>query len=1017
MKASSRGYLLPAFLFVLWTSATAGVAQTYEVYHSFVSPAGSPYAAVVKAPDGTLYGTSEKGGAFARGSVYSMTPDGLGGFTFATLHSFIGPDGSAPRSALVFGSDGNLYGTTSSGGAAAAGTLFRITATGQLTRLHDFADGGGQEPTEVVFASDGALWGTTKTGGDHGGGTVYRLAAGDVFSVVHHFDGTVEGTAPVGRLLPLGTVFYGTTSAGGSGGFGTAFRMDLAGTVTTLHEFTGTDGSAPLAALIQATDGKLYGSTSQGGSGNGTIFRMTSLGAVTTLHNLDFVADGSAPSAALFQATDGQFYGTTPAGGGPIPPPPGGAPDGGSPPAGTVFRIDTLGNFQKLHTFFADPYLNFDHGAPFAGLVDGGDGFLYGATWNSPGRVYRIDLAGNLAFVHLFGFDQGAILPIGKLAELGGKIYGTGNAELDAGTIFRLDAADAPVLHTLDPTFDGLGPNGLLAASDGALYGTARQGGGGLFGTGTIFRFTPPATFEKLHSFNGTDGTSPVAGLIESPNGDLYGTTPQGGGPVGNALGTVFHITTAGAFESLYFFDFGGPAGAQPATELAPTGDGGYYGTTSGAFIQPGTIFSIDTLGAVTDVHDFTGVDGAVPGGAPAHASDGNFYGVTSFGGANNIGVLYRLDGTGTVTPLHDFAPADGSNPAGTLVQASDGLLYAVAVNGGSQGFGTLFAADILGNVSVLHEFSDSDGRQPNPGLLIASDGAIYGTNTGYGFGGGGVVFRWWPSAVSPAPAAISPASGPASGGTPIVVSGNHLSAITSVSIGGVVATPPVLPDQGRVFSVSPPLAPGTLNDVTVETTPGSALPAQTLPAAWFADFSDVAEDDIFHAYIETIFRNGITAGCGAGNYCRNDAVRRDQMAVFLLKAEHGSGYAPPGCTGVFPDVPCPGQFADWVEQLALEGVTAGCGGGDYCPLAPVTRAQMAVFLLKTKEGSAYAPPPPAGIFGDVPAADSFAPWIEEIYNRQITGGCQASPLLDCPSNPNTRGQMAVFLTKTFNLQ
>src|SRR4029079_10252485 len=91
---------------------------------------------------------------------------------------FIGPDGAAPRSALVFGADGNLYGTTSSGGAAAPGTLFRTTQSGRLTRLHDFADGGGQEPTQVVLGPDGALWGTTKAGGDHRGGTLYPPAAG-----------------------------------------------------------------------------------------------------------------------------------------------------------------------------------------------------------------------------------------------------------------------------------------------------------------------------------------------------------------------------------------------------------------------------------------------------------------------------------------------------------------------------------------------------------------------------------------------------------------------------------------------------------------------------------------------------------------------------------------------------------------------------------------------------------------------------------------------------------------------
>jgi hypothetical protein len=77
----------------------------------------------------------------------------------------------------------------------------------------------------------------------------------------------------------------------------------------------------------------------------------------------------------------------------------------------------------------------------------------------------------------------------------------------------------------------------------------------------------------------------------------------------------------------------------------------------------------------------------------------------------------------------------------------------------------------------------------------------------------------------------------------------------------------------------------------------------------------------------------------------------------------------------------------------------------------------MAVFLLKTKEGSAYAPPPATGVFGDVPADDTFAPWIEELYHRNVTGGCQAAPPLYCPDQPNTRGQMAVFLTKTFGLQ
>ena len=132
--------------------------------------------------------------------------------------------------------------------------------------------------------------------------------------------------------------------------------------------------------------------------------------------------------------------------------------------------------------------------------------------------------------------------------------------------------------------------------------------------------------------------------------------------------------------------------------------------------------------------------------------------------------------------------------------------------------------------------------------------------------------------------------------------------------------------------------------------------------------FTDVPVAHPFYAFIENLFHNRITGGCGGGNYCPGNAVTRGQMAVFLLKAEHGADYMPPACAGVFPDVACPGPFADWIEQLAAEGITSGCGGGNYCPDNPVTRAQMAVFLLKTKHGSAYTPPACAGIFRTCPA-------------------------------------------------
>ena len=137
-------------------------------------------------------------------------------------------------------------------------------------------------------------------------------------------------------------------------------------------------------------------------------------------------------------------------------------------------------------------------------------------------------------------------------------------------------------------------------------------------------------------------------------------------------------------------------------------------------------------------------------------------------------------------------------------------------------------------------------------------------------------------------------------------------------------------------------------------------------------------------------------------------------MAVFLLKAKLGADHVPPPATGtVFADVPQGAFAADWIEELASLGITGGCGGGNYCPDTTVTRAQMAIFLLKTLLGSAHTPPAATGVFDDVPVGSFADAWIEDLYARGVTGGCSASPLLYCPDGPNTRGQMAVFLVKT----
>ncbi len=239
---------------------------------------------------------------------------------------------------------------------------------------------------------------------------------------------------------------------------------------------------------------------------------------------------------------------------------------------------------------------------------------------------------------------------------------------------------------------------------------------------------------------------------------------------------------------------------------------------------------------------------------------------------------------------------------------------------------------------------------------------------------------------------------------------GLNFAAGSTVSIGGAAATGVSIADPTRIDAIAPALTPGSVNDVVVAV-PGE--PAVMLKAAWFARFLDVPPSHLFARAIERLRRTGITTGCGGGNYCPGDSVTRAQMAVFILRGKHGSSYHPPPATGtVFDDVPKTALFADWMEQFAAEGITTGCGGKNYCPNNSVTRGEMAVFLLRARLGSTHNPPAAKGAFADVTTTTPFAKWIEELAGRGITTGCGNGAY--CPTDPSTRGQMAVFLTKTF---
>jgi uncharacterized repeat protein (TIGR03803 family) len=290
-----------------------------SLLHTFTGGAGGakPRASVIQATDGNFYGTTTEGGSDDLGTIYRVTPLGA----FAVLHSFTAADGANPRAALVQATDGNFYGTAFglySG--ADKGTIFRMTPAGTFTVLHAFTGGqdGANPAAGLIQATDGDLYGTASSGtAGLKSGTVFKMTLSGAFTVLHAFTGGPGGATPEASLLQATDGnFYGVTSLGGDGCCGTIFKMNANGAVTILHAFNGVDGSFPFAALMQATDGDFYGTTDNGGTGNaGTIFRMTPAGIVTALFSFTFGANGSTPQAGLLQAADGNLYGTAASGG------------------------------------------------------------------------------------------------------------------------------------------------------------------------------------------------------------------------------------------------------------------------------------------------------------------------------------------------------------------------------------------------------------------------------------------------------------------------------------------------------------------------------------------------------------------------------------------------------------------------------------------------------------------------------------------------------------------------------
>jgi uncharacterized repeat protein (TIGR03803 family) len=364
--------------------------------------------------------------------------------------------------------------------------------------------------------------------------------------------------------------------------------------------------------------------------------------------------------------------------------------------------------------------------------------------------------------VHNFGVADG-FAPYARLVQgSGGALYGTtsgGGTNYD-GTVFGLNIRGTlTTVHSFDGT-DGAVPfAGLIQGTDGKFYGTTYYGGAN--GNGTVFSIASNAALTTLYNFcsqsDCPDGYFPQGELVQGTDGKFYGTTESGGA---NRGGTVFSITSTGTLTTLYSFCSQSECtdGAYPFVGLIQGTDGKFYGTTYGGGTSDscsyrcGTVFSVTAGGALTTLHSFEHMDGQYPEAALVQAADGKFYGTTYGGGTNGEGTVFRITVNGKLATLYSFCSQyvhqkclDGAGPTSSLTLAGNGKLYGTAQFGGgtdcrtiagTEGCGTIFQITQSGTLTTLYTFclqrTCTDGAQPYAGLVQDTDGVFYGT-TQYG--------------------------------------------------------------------------------------------------------------------------------------------------------------------------------------------------------------------------------------------------------------------------------------------
>jgi uncharacterized repeat protein (TIGR03803 family) len=381
-KAVSVPMLASAVLILILATAGASTPAQAQTYKDIYNATGgnqiqNPTGVLAQGRDGNLYGASTNGGTFY-GAIFKVTPGGKA--------KVINDIGYFPSGGVTLGTDGDFYGVDGDGGVfgncgeAACGQVYKVTAAGKLTILHDFTnEGDGESPqSSPIEATNGIFYGTSNS-------TVYSVTSKGVFTTLHNFTGS-DGTTPSGALVQGSDGnLYGETVSGGSSGDGVIYKITPSGDFSVLHYFTGApDGSQGYFPLMQASDGNFYGVTLAGGSFYGIIFQLTPAGKYTVLHTFsDGPGDGAAPAAGLMQATDGKIYGVT--------------SGGGTSNYGTIFSITTGGGVYSVIYSFVDAT-----GAnPSSPLRQNTNGLLYGETYvggnlslcgSGCGALYSLDL-------------------------------------------------------------------------------------------------------------------------------------------------------------------------------------------------------------------------------------------------------------------------------------------------------------------------------------------------------------------------------------------------------------------------------------------------------------------------------------------------------------------------------------------------------------------------------------------------------------------------------------------------